>query len=424
MSDTSIAKSVSFSEGRFSNRPLSRALIEYQNWLRYDAIPYWLDNGITPTGGHAEQLLSNGAIDESANSRTRVQFRQISVVSLAHSLGWLNEANICIDNICGYLDRHASLKTDNGQTKPGQKIYVHTLNSLGEIIDQKQDLYDLAFQLLSYACRYFAFSDIRFLAAADRLYQRLDRELACPHGGWLEGNYAYQYRRQNPHMHMFEALLALHQASGNEIWLARADKIYRLFEMHFLDAHRNLLLEYFQHNWSAANDTLQVVEPGHMLEWVWLLRQYQTVSGVDVDETCNRLYQMALQYVHNSSNLLFNKLSTSGEIIDSNCRCWIITEWIKASLAQASFASDAMSNDYQADALQAMRTLTTHYLNHPKTGQYFDELDQDLNRVSEHTPASTLYHLMMLNMECHRFLQQNLKFLTPVTAPAATEATC
>src|SRR2546430_13023820 len=42
-------------------------------------------------------------------------------------------------------------------------------------------------------------------------------------------------RRQNPHMHLLEALLALHVATGEKNWLRRAGALVDLFKRRFAD---------------------------------------------------------------------------------------------------------------------------------------------------------------------------------------------
>ena len=69
----------------------------------------------------------------------------------------------------------------------------------------------------------------------------MQHRLADPrHGGFFEefapGRTEMKLpRRQNPHMHLLEALLALHVATGEKNWLRRAGALVDLFKRRFVD---------------------------------------------------------------------------------------------------------------------------------------------------------------------------------------------
>ena len=82
-------------------------------------------------------------------------------------------------------------------------------------------------------------------------------------------------RRQNPHMHLLEALLALHAATGEKNWLRRAGALVDLFKRRFSDPQTGALIEFFAEDWSPRpGDEGRLREPGHQFEWVWLLYEY------------------------------------------------------------------------------------------------------------------------------------------------------
>ena len=109
----------------------------------------------------------------------------------------------------------------------------------------------------------------------------MQQRLADPqHGGFFEefapGRTEMKLpRRQNPHMHLLEALLALHVATGEKNWLRRAGALVDLFKRRFVDPQTGALIEFFAEDWSAApGDEGRLREPGHQFEWVWLLFEY------------------------------------------------------------------------------------------------------------------------------------------------------
>ena len=116
--------------------------------------------------------------------------------------------------------------------------------------DARRDTYDHAFVLLACAWRLKAFGDEQARRVAERTLGFLDT-LRQDDGSYLEGDPASLPRRQNPHMHLFEASLALHRA-GFEDALDRARAIRALFERHFWDGQ--VLREFFGDDWSLDSD--------------------------------------------------------------------------------------------------------------------------------------------------------------------------
>src|SRR3546814_5449526 len=89
-------------------------------------------------------------------------------------------------------------------------------------------------------------------------------------------------RRQNPHMHLLEAFLALYEASGEAHWLARAQSIHDLFRRHFLQ--QGQLVEFFDADWrevpqDGRDGARRLREPGHFFEWAWLLHRLALLTG-------------------------------------------------------------------------------------------------------------------------------------------------
>ncbi|MCG8369814.1 MAG: AGE family epimerase/isomerase, partial [Proteobacteria bacterium] len=243
------------------------------DWLSRDALPAWLRTGFDEVEGYCvERLPGGGSPDTGAAIRTRTQARQLFVLSVAHSLAWAPEAERRADALSAFIDRHCRQESGPG--------YVRSVSATLTARDSSRDLYDHACFLLASAWHYRAFGDASSVENAHSIIRCLDDELAHPAGGWAEGDYDYANRRQNPHMHMFEALLALHDATGDDVWLDKAGSVYALFADRFFDRRSGFLLEFFDDDLQpACGEAGRLAEPGHMMEWVWLLRWYERVSG-------------------------------------------------------------------------------------------------------------------------------------------------
>lgn len=367
-------------------------LYEYVNWLENKALPYWSTFAIDELGSSYEKMNANGEPDTTSDRRVRVQTRQMFVFSVGHKLGWIKNGFSLVSGLENYISKYAK--------KPGAIHYAHLLNYQHEIINDNQDLYDIAFLLLAYGWRYHVFNDLNALNAANELLSLIDKQLKDSPGGWSEGSYETKFRRQNPHMHLFEAFLTLYKFTNNAKWLAKAGEVYCLFETCFMDLEQGVVYEFFSKNWEkAACGKGNTVEPGHMMEWVWLLRQYQKYTQAPVDKICKILYHNALKLgLDENSGLLLDEINIKTLVSSGTKRCWPMTEWLKASLAQAEYEKTSTYN-YLQDAEQAASGILTHFIRSTAQGAYVDQLDKNNDVINDTAPASTLYHLVMAGVE-------------------------
>ncbi|WP_438862318.1 AGE family epimerase/isomerase [Neptunicella sp.] len=377
------------------SQKLLTATDQFRTWMINQALPLWSSVGIEPSSlGSYERLLANGQPDLTSTKRARVQCRQLFVFASAAEMGWLANAEQIIAGLNDYLQQYAARADIPG-------MYVHLLDSQNKPIDQKQDLYDIAFFILAAAYRYKITQNPEALEQANLLTAHIETALKKAPGGWMEGDYPAQERRQNPHMHLFEAFLALYEITQDGKWLAKAGEIFCLFETCFYDHQQHVLKEFFQDDWQPApGQRGLIVEPGHMMEWVWLLRKYQKFSDTPVDAYCHHLYHNGLSLGQDkSTGLLFDEVSPEGDVISATKRCWTLTELLKANIAQAK----AGHRECEEGAAQAIELLFKYYLSEQIEGSYIDQLDADNNVMMELAPASSLYHLILACTEAVKY---------------------
>jgi mannose/cellobiose epimerase-like protein (N-acyl-D-glucosamine 2-epimerase family) len=372
------------------SQALRAAANRLENWIKDDALPLWLGRGLVPElGANYERLTAQGEVDLQAQARVRVQARQAFFFAVCHDRGWSTEAQAAAQGIMRFMDAHTRHPSAGGG-------FTHLMNAQYEVIDTKQDLYDHAFMLLANAWSYRVFKDEAYLTEADNLIAHLDARFGSAQGGWLEGDYAYACRRQNPHMHLFEAFMALYDATGNAKYLARVGELFALFQTRFFDAEAGVLYEFFQDDWTRLPGAKgDIVEPGHMMEWVWLLDWYSRRSGRPVKHYLQVLYTRGLELGMAPSGLLYDAVAADGRVLDANKRCWGITELIKASLVQIRMGNPAA----EAIAIKAVDDLFTYYLCASTPGAYVDQRGANDEVVMDMAPASTLYHLIVAATE-------------------------
>jgi mannose-6-phosphate isomerase len=377
-------------------------LADFLTWMRDDALPVWLAQGVNnDLGLFWEKLHLDGRPDTRSVLRSRTQARQIYVYARSAELG-LIEPETSLVTASRTADRFHQL----AWAPDGRPGWVHRLKADGTVADPRRDLYDHAFVLLGLTWLAKATGEERFATWVDETLDYIDRHLTSAQGGWLESDLNELPRRQNPHMHLFEASLALFETTGDLRHLTRADAIVSLFHRHFFDRKAKLLREFFGAAWESDPDLgWHRIESGHHMEWCWLLRRYSRCRDVDVDDICETLFSSARDLgLDLASGFLIDETDDLGRKLVAQRRLWPQTEYLKALIEQGtSFGDPGLINSAHDLADRLLAT----YLSETPRGTWRDQFDLDGKLTADHIPASTLYHLLTAAAEILR-LQQSL----------------
>ncbi len=373
-------------------------LQRFHVWLYERTLPFWQLHGTDrEAGGFHEQLDLDCRPNSSSGKRLVVQARQIYVYARASHAGLLDGALECARHGFEFLLAH--YLTENG--------WRHSVHRDGTSLDNRRDLYDQAFAIFALAWWFRASGEEKALDLAERTLDFLERTLAdYANGGFGEGLDAdgqvlQQPRRQNPHMHLLEALMALHDATGEVAYLKRAEALVTLAKDRFVVD--GSLREYFAADLkplpSAAG---RVVEPGHHFEWVWLLYRYAELAGPgsDVTALADQLYRFAVDHGSQPrTGGVIDEIDCAGKPTKASRRVWPQTEALKAHAARA-----ALAGDFEAGTrLNAMlATLRRDHLAAPAVGAWREHLDLNGKSIMNSMPASTLYHLAFACSEIER----------------------
>lgn len=330
----------------------------------------------------AEGQAANGAFYEALDwslrpipqnwVRLRVQARQIHVCARAAKTGRYPQAAAHAERGFALLLRART-----------QELHGARLPLDGGAAYGAPQLYDQAFVLLACASMMALGAD-EARAEALRLIQALENTLRAEHG-FRDAPDARLYR-QNPHMHLLEAFLALWQASGEEQFLARADEMVSLFRRKFYTPAPPRLREYFDADWQPQ--TLYPLEPGHYFEWVWLLQTWARAKGIAVPPEAQDLFDWA--WAHGRGEKGFARHGVAEEDKAElpphpppYARLWQQTEMLRACLIAAPA---------RLDSVAAM--LWRDWLDTEPLGLWHDAWASARRRGRNAlVPASTLYHL-------------------------------
>ena len=373
-------------------RPAASALL---GWATDAALPLWGTAGFDFEHGRFEERLTfrAGRLPD-VPIRLVSQARQIYAYALAAKRGWYPDAAMLVEQAYSSMVRDYHGRDDRGG-------WVFSIGRNGGVADRRRDLYAHAFVLLAIASYVQATGKRQALALADETLAFIDRHLGAPGGGFLEGlPQSDGLRRQNPHMHLFEALLVLRECSDEGRYLARAADLYGLFAARFFRRDPGTLGEYFTPTLEpAAGLAGNIVEPGHHYEWVWLLRRYEQLSGCSVQPHVDSLYGFAYRHGFDDAGMIVDELLVDGSHHAPSRRIWPITEAIKANVVEARRGREQSAE--KAAALAGL--LRERFLICETAGGWRDKLDKNGATISGFMPATTLYHLVCAIDELSQF---------------------
>ncbi|MDB5526663.1 MAG: N-acylglucosamine 2-epimerase family protein [Rhizobium sp.] len=364
------------------------AIVRLRDYFIDAVLPVWASVAFDDHAGQfMEGLQLDGSPDPSGIVRTRTAARIIYVFAQASSLG------VAPDRALEKAERaFANLRKVAwiGGDRPG---YARTIDyKTGVVTDSERDLYDHACVLLALAWLLKATGKSEYLLQIEELVAAMDLTLAAPHGGWAEDSIGSLPRRQNPHMHYFEACLALWEVGAGERYAARAGELFGFFRTRLFDDGAGVLREFFGPAWElAAEYNSSRLDPGHMSEWVWLVRRYDKLAGADHSDLCHKLLDAALRLgAADNTPFLVDETALDGKPLRHTRRLWLQAELLKAYIMQARATGDEA---YSRKANALVEALFATYLADTPPGTWRDCFDREGRCVATSIPGSSLYHL-------------------------------
>lgn len=360
----------------------------FQTWAVRLALPLWSENGFD--GRRAlfhERLDFSGRPVTLPALRLMVQARQIATYCRAALRGDCPAGDMALRCLAEVERRY--------HRADGAAGWVFSLGPDGRPADRRRDLYAHAFILFAYAwaCRLSGDPGLR-RRAADAATE-LEAIFRTPDMGFRDAVPPRDtIRRQNPHMHLLEAWLALFEATGEDIYRHRATRLAILATTRFIDPESGLLLEDFTADWRPLHPAgRNRAEPGHLLEWSWLLHEYVRLcaprDAQGIGHIARRLHATGLAHATGGMPpVIRNAVGQDGRVVDQGTRIWPQTELMR-SLAMNNPAT-AVSSGVIAGVLAHF---ATHYIPPHLNGGWIDRLNADGTTPMDHMPASSLYHI-------------------------------
>jgi mannose/cellobiose epimerase-like protein (N-acyl-D-glucosamine 2-epimerase family) len=367
-----------------------------------ELLPLWARHGLDRKhGGCWSRLGPDLQPLPDGRKRMLVQARQVYAFTRGAELGAGPFAREAAEHALEFLIRRF--------WDPRHGGWYALTDDAGAPLDRRKDLYDHAFAIFALAHHARVARSPDSLRRAHETLELVRARLADPiEGGFLEGaSESWEPfsgpRRQNPHMHLFEALLALHEAAPDGSLVREAGALLELLESRWVDSTTGVLGEHFDPAWRPlSTEAGDVVEPGHHFEWAWLLDRFATLApeSTAARALSERLFVHAETHGVDADGGVFDQIRRDGRTRLYSKRLWPQTERVKALASRLH----AQRGPARREALErALRHCFVRY-RQPTTGGWNEQLDRAGTPIGTAQNATSVYHVVFALGEAHAAL--------------------
>jgi mannobiose 2-epimerase len=278
------SKSPSF----FLKKVLEQYRTDLEDELR-EILRYWMENTVDQTAGgfigritHDNQKHFDAPKGSVLNSRILWTFS--AAYNLTKNVQYLQAAQ----RAYAYLLKYFIDKEYGG-------VYW-TVQANGEPLDDKKQIYALAFAVYGLSEYYKASEEEYAKEAAIQLYKNIvAHSYDKIHGGYIEAlnrewkaavdlrlsaKDANERKSMNTHLHLLEGFSNLYRIWPDEGLKQKLQELLHLFLTHILAKDTNHLNLFFEDDWTSKSD---VVSYGHDVEAAWLLQEAaESIGGEDL----------------------------------------------------------------------------------------------------------------------------------------------
>lgn len=355
-------------------------------WLKENVFPIWIKNGVDAKNGGFEESLDDFGKPTDSPRRALVQARQIYSFTEAQLLNIISfeQAAVTVRKNLEFIENY-SLPSG---------AYVHAVDSGGKPLQMQSELYTQAFMLFGLARAYGLLKEKPIKDRALKLLAYLLRERKHSRGGFTEVKNNETVFQSNPHMHLFEALIAWMNVDTDPVFKEVATEIFNLCRTSFCNNEIGVIAEYFSETWDVKRtDQLFIFEPGHQYEWAWLMLQFEKAGGMSAGKLPSMLFSLSEKHgVQKPEQLAVAEVWSDFKIHSSHARFWPQCERIKAALEIGLRAEPSQQVEYALAADSALKTLET-YLQTPLKGLWYDTKFEG-KFIPQAAKASSLYHII------------------------------
>ncbi len=357
-------------------------------------VPHWAKMFSDPVnGGFYERLDRNGQPYIDLPRRLVTQCRQIFVYSHADMVSGKKTYRDMVTKAFEYLVKNYRIADTGG--------WRFSIRPDGTPQDNTYDLYGHAF--LVFCCTYYyrltndknamkyAAETLTFI---DKSF-RLDNEPGFAEA--LDENLKplERVRRQDPHMHLFEACLFMYRVTNEKPYLGMSKEIVELFTKYFWDEENGTLPEFYNGQLQSHEEQGHISQPGHHFQWIWLLDKFQETrhkKNPYYYDLMEHLFEWADKHGFDPAyGGIYDALNMQGDVISDTKRVWPIMEALKAYPVINRMHDDPHYCTRRAEDLVTL--LRAHYIK--DNGMWVEHLSRDMKPLVEDMPGTTPYHIYL-----------------------------
>lgn len=306
-----------------------------------------------PSGGFFQNFLDDGTVFDADNRHLVSSCRFVFNYAEAYRRGYGDHYAEWAKHGLSYLESHHFVPETG-----------HYAWMTGATDDKTAMAYGQAFVVLAYAHAHLAgLIDARdkLLQLFDLLEQHFYQAEFQAYADEASGDLATldPYRGQNANMHMTEAFIAAYRATGETVFLERAQQLAKRFAGELCDLAGGMIWEHYNQHWQPdwqynidkPDDLFKPwgFQPGHQVEWTKLLLQLDQLSpDTWYRERAQSLFDQAVAkgWDHDFGGLVYGFAPTTGEFADSQKYFWVQAEAIAAAHRLYQLTKDSAYLDW------------------------------------------------------------------------------
>lgn len=370
-------------------RPAKIQMPSLSNFVKSVCVPKWYKAfSDEVNGGFYERLDTNFQPLDLGYKRLLTQCRQLYIYVYAD--GGTNRYLPKLTSKYEFIRDH--------YYNPVTKAWSFNVKEDGAPNDTHLDLYAHSFLILAFSQYAKATKNKEVIRFANETAELIDRHFRFKdQKGFYEALNAdltpiERMRRQNPHMHLFEACLFAYDALKEDIYARLAHEIYGLFKDHFFDKATGTLREFFENDLTPHKTEGHRVEAGHHFEWVWLLDYYRRLFPEfrqEVFTYMETLYDWGCTHGYDPEfGGIYDEQSPDGTVLKDTKRVWPLCEALKSHRAMRAY------QEKRALALlhTTKKTFKKRYIR--KDAGWNESWNRDFSEITvPYLPGTSVYHL-------------------------------
>ncbi|XAO71233.1 MAG: AGE family epimerase/isomerase [Acetobacteraceae bacterium] len=371
-----------------------RSGLKWQEWLVGQALPLWAQDGFNRTTSLFHERLTFSAAPQAVPAlRLMVQARQIATYCRAAVEGLYGGGEDALDGLATIERLY--------HRRDGEAGWIFSISPTLEALDTKRDLYAHAFIIYAYHWA-FRLSDVAAYYRKARETLRDVRLIFADAGDGLRGISPGKddVRGQDPIMHLFEACLVWMPYAEHPDFQNQAEKLARLALTRLIDPSTGMIREYFDASWQPLQaEGKNRIEPGHVFEWSWLLRNYARLTRDaalrrPIEDAAARLFEAGQRFGLQDGGVV-DAISETGVPLMRTMRIWPQTEYYRLL---ADLRHDAAQDASERAKIESsMQNVTDLFFSRftigTAGGGWIDRVREDGSGCVDHMPASSLYHI-------------------------------